>query len=134
GFTEATDRDDSAWRCRRVRIDRAANALRKAVLQIRLQKHLPYPGRGGFRLDVFVRVTGNQDDRGDDIQSAESGSKLQSVDSRHFVVHDEAIRPVAGGRPKQRRPAAEGADLEILGLQKKLQRPQHVVIVVDHVN
>src|SRR5205085_8995308 len=60
--------------------------------------------------------------------------QLQAVDSRHLVVHDQAIRVAPGRRAEQRGPAAEGTDVESLRLQQESQRRQDVVIIVHDVD
>jgi hypothetical protein len=115
-------------------LDRAPNAADEVFLKIELQQNMPYAGRCGLFLDVFIRIAGNQDDRGIEMLVPQTIRQLDAAHGRHLVVDHKAVGlahdvPVQDGGAVAKRP-----NVETVGFKQESQRSEYVGIVVDDIN
>src|SRR6478736_2558582 len=65
----------------------APDAVDEALFEVGLQQNVADTRRGGFFLDVFVRIAGNQDDWGSDVPAPQTACQVDAAHGRHLVVN-----------------------------------------------
>lgn len=106
----------------------------QAFLDMRFQNDVPDAVEQGSCRDGLIGISSNQHNRGVLPGRPQAANEVKSVHSFHLVVDDEAVRRFAGGAGKAIGTAAEGSDLEALGLQEETQGAENVPIVIDDIN
>ena len=88
-------------------LDGAPDAADKAFLKKGFEQHVADASRGCLFLDIFVRIAGNQNDRGIEMPVPQAVRQVDAGHGRHLVVDNKAVGVAGHAAVEQGSGAAE---------------------------
>lgn len=115
-------------------LDRGTYLGGQIFLCIRFEQDQINSGNGCLCLDIFVRISRDQNDRGRHLPVTQAACEGYPTHVGHLEIKNEAVELLADRGVQHRCAAPERLDIETFRFKKEAERTEDVEVVIDHAN